>query len=311
MKPISRKFLAALGVSAMALMPAATGGIFLLSADQAFAQGKGNGGNNGNRGGNRSDRAGERGNKGNNGNGRGNGNQPSASQQSVDGDEGTEDDDKRGRGAIASELKGLNAAHANINALMNASPNSQVGRIASYYFAVNATDDLLADIAASEGYFDQATLDEIAAYEDALAALDPESPTYDAELEALTNSLNQVYEDLITDLDAEIALLDSDGDGVADDPLNDQALADLQDELNAVTTYRDAETLLAEAEAAEGESYNNLVSDTLSEEAWAEFLSLLGLDPETEQPEIAVEDDGEGEGDGEGDAGDGEGETTE
>ena len=301
MKPFSRHLIATLGVSAMALLPA-TGGVFLLSADQAFAQGKGNSGNNGNRGGgNRSDRADERGNKGNNGNngngnGRGNGNQPSASQQSVDGDEGSKDEGKPGRGAIASELKGLNAAHANINALMNASPNSQVGRIASYYFAVNATDDLLADIAAAEGYFDAETLESIAAYEDAIAALDPESPTYDAELEALTNSLNKVYEDLITDLDAEIAALDTDGDGIADDPTNDQALADLQDELNAVTTYRDAETLLAEAEAAEGDSYNNLVSDTLSEEAWAEFLSLLGLDPETEQPEIAIEETTEGDG---------------
>lgn len=304
MKPFSRHLIATLGVSAMALLPA-TGGVFLLSADQAFAQGKGNSGNNGNRGGgNRSDRAGERGNKGNNGNngnngngnGRGNGNQPSASQQSVDGDEGSEDEGKPGRGAIASELKGLNAAHANINALMNASPNSQVGRIASYYFAVNATDDLLADIAAAEGYFDAETLESVAAYEDAIAALDPESPTYDAELEALTNSLNKVYEDLITDLDAEIAALDTDGDGIADDPTNDQALADLQDELNAATTYRDAETLLADAEAAEGDSYNNLVSDTLSEEAWAEFLSLLGLDPETEQPEIAIEETTEGDG---------------
>ena len=300
MKPFSRHLIATLGVSAMALLPA-TGGVFLLSADQAFAQGKGNSDNNGNRGGNRNDRAGERGNKGDNGNngngnGRGNGNQPSASQQNVDGDEGSEDEGKPGRGAIASELKGLNAAHANINALMNASPNSQVGRIASYYFAVNATDDLLADIAAAEGYFDAETLESIAAYEDAIAALDPESPTYDAELEALTNSLNKVYEDLITDLDAEIAALDTDGDGIADDPTNDQDLADLQDELNAITTYRDAETLLAEAEAAEGDSYNNLVSDTLSEEAWAEFLSLLGLDPETEQPEIAIGETTEGDG---------------
>ena len=277
MKPFSRHLIATLGVSAMALLPA-TGGVFLLSADQAFAQGKGNSGNNGN------------------GNGRGNGNQPSASQQNVDGDEGSEDEGKPGRGAIASELKGLNADHSNINALMNASPNSQVGRIASYYFAVNATDDLLADIAAAEGYFDAETLESIAAYEDAIAALDPESPTYDAELEALTNSLNKVYEDLITDLDAEIAALDTDGDGIADDPTNDQALADLQDELNAITTYRDAETLLAEAEAAEGDSYNNLVSDTLSEEAWAEFLSLLGLDPETEQPEIAIGETTEGDG---------------
>ena len=161
---------------------------------------------------------------------------------------------------------------------------------------MNATDDLLADIAAAEGYFDAETLESIAAYEDAIAALDPESPTYDAELEALTNSLNKVYEDLITDLDSEIAALDTDGDGIADDPTNDQALADLQDELNAVTNYRDVETLLAEAEAAEGDSYNNLVSDTLSEEAWAEFLSLLGLDPETEQPEIAIGETTEGDG---------------
>jgi hypothetical protein len=55
--------------------------------------------------------------KGGNGNGNGRGN--SANAQNAE-------KGNNGRGAIASELKGLNAAHANINGLMNANPNSQV-----------------------------------------------------------------------------------------------------------------------------------------------------------------------------------------
>jgi hypothetical protein len=38
----------------------------------------------------------------------------------------------RGRGALASELKGLNAAHASPQALANASPNSMPGRLATF-----------------------------------------------------------------------------------------------------------------------------------------------------------------------------------
>jgi len=87
------------------------------TADAAFA-GNGNG-NNGNGNGNGGSR-----NNGNNGNGNGNG--------------------KNNHGAIASALGALNAAHANENALLNASPNSRVGMIAAYRDAAVITNELSA-----------------------------------------------------------------------------------------------------------------------------------------------------------------------
>lgn len=51
-------------------------------------------------------------------------------------------------GSIASELKGLNAAHANDKALENAAPNSMPGKLASYRdttaAAATAQDDVIA-----------------------------------------------------------------------------------------------------------------------------------------------------------------------
>lgn len=49
-----------------------------------------------------------------------------------------------GRGSVASSLGALNAAHANANALANASENSRVGMIAIYKLAVGATADAAA-----------------------------------------------------------------------------------------------------------------------------------------------------------------------
>ena len=48
-------------------------------------------------------------------------------------------DNNNGRGSVASSLGALNAAHANANALANASENSRVGMIAIYKAAVMAT----------------------------------------------------------------------------------------------------------------------------------------------------------------------------
>lgn len=82
-----------------------TATVFTMSAEPAFAERGGNGnggGNKGERGNNRSANA-ERGATGNN-----------------------------GRGHLARELRGLNAAHANANALANASPNSMPGKLNAY-----------------------------------------------------------------------------------------------------------------------------------------------------------------------------------
>lgn len=65
---------------------------------------------------------------GNNGNGNSNGN-------------GASNGGNNGRGAIASELKWRNAAHASAQAFLNANSNSAVGKLATL---VNATDDAAA-----------------------------------------------------------------------------------------------------------------------------------------------------------------------
>ncbi|MFM7445058.1 MAG: hypothetical protein ACKO2N_14325 [Tabrizicola sp.] len=60
-------------------------------------------------------------------------------------------------GVHPSELGALNAAHANENALKNASPNSRVGRIAAYRDAVVAGEALKATLAEKEAELDALT----------------------------------------------------------------------------------------------------------------------------------------------------------
>ena len=91
----------------------------------------GNGhGNGGNGGGN--------GNAGGNGNGGGNGNAGANSNAGGNGNAGVNNNaGGNGNGATASALGALNAAHASAQALENASPNSEVGKIATYSADLN------------------------------------------------------------------------------------------------------------------------------------------------------------------------------
>lgn len=132
-------------------------------ADSGKGNGGGNGGGNGNSGGN----------GGGNGNGNGGGNSAKADKSSGNsgaakgGQETTKATKKTTAkkttakkttakkpsladelGVSASELGALNAAHASPNALLNASPNSRVGRIAAYRDEVLAGQELEADLAA-------------------------------------------------------------------------------------------------------------------------------------------------------------------
>jgi hypothetical protein len=130
--------------------------------DAAYAdQGKGNGRGN-------SERA-------SNGNGNGNGN--------------------NGRGAIARELRGLNAAHANQNALLNASPNSMPGKLYIYQQAEIESASAAGQLLTAQTEYDRLiglTEDEIAAefplggYEDAVtqAAINLSGATTAAEIAA-------------------------------------------------------------------------------------------------------------------------------
>lgn len=153
---IVKKSLTALAVSAL-MLGTVSAGTLILSTEVVYAKGndknddRGNSGNNG-----RSD-------KGNNNKG-GSSNSKNASNKSTSGQGGgffglfkkknkqptqqtasvaptttvpTAKPAKAvNRGALASELKGLNAAHANPNALKNASPDSMVGKVAAYKLAV-------------------------------------------------------------------------------------------------------------------------------------------------------------------------------
>lgn len=93
----------------------------------------------------------------------------------------------RGNGALASELKGLNAVKANPNALEHAAPNSQVGRIAAYRDAAQAS--INAQTALTDAETALAGLEvparDIEAIDGDIAALDPNSAGYADDLAAL------------------------------------------------------------------------------------------------------------------------------
>ena len=112
---ISRQILRG-GAVALMLSTATTATVFM-SADAAYAQPGGNG--NGNRG-----------NSGNNGN---SGNSSNSNSNNSN--------DNNSRGAVASELKNLNAAHASQNALERANAGSFLGM----FFAYQTEQQALAD----------------------------------------------------------------------------------------------------------------------------------------------------------------------
>lgn len=94
----------------------------------------------------------------------------------------------KGNGALASELKGLNAVKANPNALLHANPNSQVGRIATYYQAALATKDAQAEQDEAAAALTLATAAVKDAKRDLATALNIGTAT-DAEIAALKQAI--------------------------------------------------------------------------------------------------------------------------
>ena len=118
-------------VSAMALILSTTVSVSMfVSADAAYAE------------------------RGGNGNGNGNGRDRSSQNNSERGNSGRSNN-SNGRGALASELKGLNAAHANQNALMNASPNSMPGKLYVYQQAAIESAGAVAELEAAQDEYDR------------------------------------------------------------------------------------------------------------------------------------------------------------
>jgi hypothetical protein len=170
---------------------------------------------------------------------------------------------KENHGALASELKGLNAAHASPMALANAAPNSQVGRIAAYAGAVQA-------VAAAQ--------ETLAALEADLAALSQESPRPSADIQA--------------EIDA---LADPEGaDAEAAASLTEELAAALSHEESTGALTAEIKALAAEIAASEQLQADALLAAaggrTLSPEALAELHALLGLPaPEAAEPAVPVE----------------------
>lgn len=297
MKSILKRSASALAVCALTITPVALGGV-VLSANIAMANngnGGGNAGGNGNGGGN-GNSGGSHGNSGNHGKsanargsadttagqrngGKGRGgilglflnNHSRSASAPGHGKSGKTDrlttvssspepaERPANHGALASELKGLNAAHANPTALANAAPNSQVGRIASYRDAVLAVDQ---------------APEKLAAKEDELAAL--------AESDA--------YSDRTTDeIEAEIAALDADATTEERQALEDELQAAEQrdaleeDIANLQHTIDNADTITSEALLAASNGRE------LSDAALAELHRLLDLDPPATEAVTDVE----------------------
>lgn len=162
-----------------------------------------------------------------------------------------DDGDRPGNGSVARELGPLNAAHANVMALLNADPDSNVGQIELY--RQEAADSIVAAEALEAA--EAAYLAELRGYdgrssietEQAIFALDPQDAEYEADLAALQG-----------ELDAALA--------------HEEALRGLED---AVGDARDA---LDDAGAEETQALLQLTGgETLSADAMMELRSLLGL----------------------------------
>lgn len=165
----------AIGLLALALGPVPVVLGHMTGSDVAYADSSNSKGNSGGNGGGNS--------QGGNGNDNG----------KAEGKKGADN----GKGSLASELKGMNAVHANPKALENADPNSQVGKIAAYRDAAlvtqtaeKAVETAEAALAAAAAALTAAeampisTPEEIAARDAAIEAASAAVETAKAELEA-------------------------------------------------------------------------------------------------------------------------------
>ncbi|MGV6805112.1 MAG: hypothetical protein ACWA49_12980 [Ruegeria sp.] len=176
-------------------------------------------------------------------------------------------------GVHPSELGALNAANASETALNNASPNSRVGRIATYRETVLAGNDLRDALEEKEALLD--------------GMMPPDRPVSDIEDELEVTLMDiQEKQELVTEL--EEALADAGGDDPDLQEQLDQANSELQD------SVAEAEKLAAEREAAieydetaaEVEELADLVSDQAATER--EALENAANKPVTDEVEAAV-----------------------
>ncbi|NOD84256.1 hypothetical protein GS611_08375 [Ruegeria sp. HKCCD6119] len=183
-------------------------------------------------------------------------------------------------GAHPSELGALNAANASETALLNAAPNSRVGRIATYRETVLAGDDL------------RAALEEQQDLLDGMTPPDRSVSEIEQDLEAAQTDV-QEKQDRVTEL--EEALEDAGGTDPDIEAALEEANNDLQDAIDTAesleTEKQDAveyEEAVAEVEdlteavedqgLTEREALENAANKPVTDEVEAAVKSLLGLD---------------------------------
>ncbi|GEM_PF-3928656 len=275
MKLVLARFSIAAAVAALMMMPTLPGTVF--GAGPAFAkneksEAKGdNGADRGNRP-EREEPTGAQGNSGDNGNRGGNG---AAEDRGNSGNRGGKSD----TGAMASELKGLNAYHASAQAFANAAPKSQVGRIESYRVAVGEALAVaaLAGKTAANAADAEAALLLLQAERQAL--LDTYAGRTSAAIEADINALDSASLTYAEDLAALTAeLSDALGHEEAIATLADQILAADAAAIAAADAAAQAAAAQAAAEAAEAEALLAATNGrALSPEALAFLRAQLGL----------------------------------
>lgn len=131
---------------------------------------------------------------------------------------GANDNGNNGRGAIASELKWRNAAHASAQAFLNANPNSAVGKLATLRNAAQATADAYtaAGVNPADPLRDpvdiQTDIDAISGAGGSIEGvqadidlLDPASPTYEFDRASLTEEM-EALEAIAAQFQAELIL---------------------------------------------------------------------------------------------------------
>ena len=278
----TRQFLRA-GATALILSTVTSVSMFV-SADAVYAERGGNGKSGGNRG--NSDRSSSRSDNGNanrssngNANRSNNGNANRSVVQEV-----TTGTGNNGRGVLARELRGLNAAHANQNALENASPNSMPGKL---YIYQQEQPELRADAADALAEYERLsalTAEEIAAEfsEDQYAAAIAGAAGDSEELMRLTElTEEQIAEEFSSEEEYGNALAAAAGDPDEFDRLaglDAETIAAEFPESDYATTLTGADNASLDAEQSVLESLLLLSGNRLlSDEAIAELDRLLGL----------------------------------
>lgn len=197
---------------------------------------------------------------------------------------------------INAALGALNAAHASPNALLNASPNSRVGKIAAYRDSVLEAQTLETNLDEATAILDGMDVPERTAEEIAFAGeeLAGDKATLEAEIATLEDQLEAsggVDADISAQLDdanSRLSKTDEDIAALEAEAENGAAYADAEQDVI------DAETNLAEQEDISLALLEDAGNKPITPEVIEEVNRLLGLNVEeddVEEDDVAVDED--------------------